>query len=91
MMKICLLKWVYWMILGSCLQRGGMDQFIKMKDNTYRVLALEFLSTLHVKVTSGAQCLEGYILFYLQGRFYKLNLSAFSEIFGFPPGLNVTI
>jgi len=62
-----------------------------MKDHTYYDLTLEFMSTLHVKVTSGAQCQEGYISFYLQGQFYELNLSAFNEIFGFPPSLDVTM
>jgi len=69
---------------------GGMGQFIYMKDHIYRDLTLEFLSTLHVEVTSGAQCQEGYISFYLQGQFYEMNLSAFNEIFGFLPSLDVT-
>jgi len=34
--------------------RGAMGQFSEMKDHTYRDLTLEFLSTLHVEVTSGA-------------------------------------
>ena len=38
--------------------RGGMGQFIEMKDHTYRDLTLEFLSTLRVEVTSAAQCEE---------------------------------
>ena len=32
-----------------------------------------------------------FIIIYLQGQFYELNLSAFNEIFGFPPSLDVTI
>jgi len=36
--------------------RGGMAHFFKIKEHTYRDLALEFLSTLHVKVTRGPQC-----------------------------------
>jgi len=49
------------------------------------------LSTLYVKVTSGAQCQEGYMSFYLLGQFYEINLSAFNEIFRFPPSLDVTL
>ena len=71
--------------------RGGMGQFIEMKDHTYYDLTLEFLSTLHVEVTSGAQHQVGCILFHLQGQFYELNLSAFNEIFGFPLSLDVTM
>jgi len=51
----------------------------------YRNLTLEFLSTLHVEVTSGPRCQEGYISFYLNREFYKLNLSAFNSILGFSP------
>jgi len=71
--------------------RSGMGQFIEMKDCTYRDLTLKFLSTLHVKVIKGPQCQEGYISFYLQGKFYESNLSAFSEIFGFSPTLDVRV
>jgi len=71
--------------------RGGMGHFIKRKDHTYRDLTLEFFSTLHVEVTNGAQCQEGYISFYLLGQFYELNLSAFNEIFGLSSSLNVTL
>ena len=71
--------------------RGGMEHFTERKDHTYRDLTLEFLSTLHVEVTSGAQCQAGYLSFYLLGQFYELNLSAFNEIFGFPPSLDVTL
>ena len=68
-----------------------MEHFVERKDHTYRDLTLEFLSTLHVEVTSGAQCQEGYISFYLLGHFYEFNLSAFNEIFSFPPSLDVTL
>jgi len=34
--------------------RGGMGQFIEMRDHTYHDFTLEFLSTLHVEFTSGA-------------------------------------
>jgi len=71
--------------------RGGMEHFIERKDHTYRDLTLEFLSTLHVEVTSGAQCQAGYLSFYLLGQFYEMNLSAFNEIFGFPLSLDVTL
>jgi len=70
---------------------GGMEHFIERKDHTYRDLTLEFCSTLHIEVTSGAQCQEGYISFYLLGHFYEFNLGAFSKIFGFPPSLDVTL
>jgi len=65
-----LLKDIKWL-----LARGGMGQFIEMKDHTCHDLTLEFLGTLYVEVTSGAQCQEGYISFYLQGQLYELNLS----------------
>jgi hypothetical protein len=71
--------------------RGGMEHFIERKDHTYRDLTLEFLSTLHVEVTSGAQCQAGYISFYLLGQFYEMNLGSFNEIFGFPPSLDVPL
>jgi len=32
-----------------------------------------------------------YISFYLQGKFYELNLSAFNEIFSFPPSLDLSL
>ena len=70
---------------------GCMEHFIERKDHTYRDLTLEFLSTLHVEVTSGAQCQEGYISLYFLGHFYEFNLGAFNEIFGFPPSLDVTL
>ena len=33
--------------------RGGIGHFLEIKEYTYRDLTLEFLSTLHVKVTRG--------------------------------------
>ena len=69
----------------------GMGLFIERKDHTYRDLTLEFFSTLHVEVTNGAQCHEGYISSYLLGQFYELNLSALNEIFGFSLSLDVTL
>ena len=77
--------------IGWLLARGGMGHFIKRKDHTYHDLTLEFFSTLHVEVTNGAQCQEGYILFYLLGPCYELNLGAFNEIFGLSPSLDVTL
>jgi len=41
--------------------RGGMSYFLELKEHIYRGLTLEFLSTLHVKVTRGSQCQVGYI------------------------------
>ena len=55
------------MILGGCLLGAGWVNLFEMKDYTYHDLTLKFLTTLHVEVTSGAQCQEGYISFYLQG------------------------
>jgi len=77
--------------ISGLFTRGGVGQFIEIKDHTYRDFTLEFLSTLHVKVTSGAHCQEGYISSYLQGQFYELNLSVFNKILGFPPSLDVSI
>ena len=45
----------------------GMGHFIEMKEHTYRILTLEFLSALHVEVTRGPKCQAGYISVYLQG------------------------
>jgi len=70
--------------------RGEMGQFIEMEDHAYCDLTFEFFSTLNVEVTSGAQR-QVYISFYLQGQFYELNSSAFNEIFGFSPSLDVTM
>jgi len=62
-----------------------------MRHHTYQDLIQEFLCTLYVKVVKGPQCQEGYISFYLQGQFYELNLSAFNELFGFSPSLDVSL
>jgi len=69
--------------------QGGMDQFLETRDHTYRDVTLEFLSTLHVEVTSGPRFEEGYIFFYLNREFYELNLSAFNNIFGFLPSMDL--
>ena len=66
---------------------GGMRHFIKINEHTYRDLTSEFLSTLHVEITCGPQCQAGYIFFYLQGKFYELNLGTFNSIFAFPPSM----
>jgi len=55
----------YWLFA-----RGSMSHFLELKEHTYRDLTLEFLSTLHVKVTRGSQCQAGYISFYLQGHLW---------------------
>jgi len=65
--------------------RGGKGKFLEIRDHTYCDLKHEFLSMVHVEVMSGPRCQEGYILFYLNRKFYKLNLSAFNSIFNFPP------
>ena len=52
-------------------------------------LTLEFLSTLHVKLTSGVGYQEGYGSFYLNRELYELNLSGFNSIFSFLPDLDL--
>ena len=74
MMKICLFKMGLLEDIRWLFARGGMEHFIFRKDHIYRDLTLKFLSTLHVEVANGAQCPEGYILFYLFGQFYEFNL-----------------
>ena len=74
----------------SLFAKGGMSHFLELKEHTYRDLTLEFLSTLHVKVTRGPKCQGGYITFYLQGQLYELNLGTFYGIFGFPPSMDVS-
>ena len=69
---------------------GGMGHFLEIKEHTYRDLTLEFLSTLHVEVSRGPPCQDGYILFYLQGQLYELNLDTFNSIFGFPPSMGLS-
>jgi len=67
-----------------------MGHFTEIKEYTFRDHTLEFLSTLHVEVTRGPQSQAGYILFYLQGQFYELNLGTFNSIFGFPPSMDLS-
>jgi len=69
--------------------RGGMSQFLELKEHTYRDLILEFLSTLHVEVTRGPQCQARYISFYLQDQLYELNLGTFNNTFSFPPRMDL--
>jgi len=76
------------MVYGGCLH-GGMGHFVEIKENTYWDLTLEFLSTLYVEVTRGPPCQVRYILFYLQGQFYEMNLGTFNSIFGFPPSMDL--
>jgi len=70
--------------------RGGMGHILEIKEHTYQDLTLEFLSTLHVEVTRGPQCQAGYILFYLQGQLYELNLDTLNSIFGFPHNMDLS-
>jgi len=77
------------MIFRWLFARGGISHFLELKEHTYRDLTLEFLSTLHVKVTRGPQCQGGYISFYLQGQLYELNLETFNSIFAFPPSMDL--
>jgi len=71
--------------------RGGMAHLFKIKEHTYRGdLTLEFVSILNVEVTRGPQCQAGYISFYLQGKFYKMNLGTFNSIFIFPPSMDLS-
>jgi len=46
--------------------KGGIGQFLEIRDHTYHDLTLAFLSTLHVEVMSGPRCQEGYISLYLK-------------------------
>ena len=66
-----------------------MGQVLEARDHNYRDLTLEFLSALHVDVTSGPQCQEGYLSFYLNRDFCELNLIAFNSMFGFPPNMDL--
>jgi len=67
-----------------------MVQFLDTWVHTGRDLALEFLSTLNIKVASGSQCQEGYISFYLnREKFYELNLIACNDMFSFLPSLDL--
>ena len=47
--------------------RGGLSNFLEIKEHTYKDLTIEFLGTLHIKVTRGPQCQAEYIAFYFQG------------------------
>jgi len=69
--------------------QGGMGHFLETKEYTHRDLTLESLSILYVEVTKGPQCQAEYISFYLQGQLYKLNLSTFKRIFGFPTSMDL--
>jgi len=42
-----------------------------------------------MEVTSGPRYQEGYIFFYLNREFYKLNLSAFNSMLGFMPSMDL--
>jgi len=46
-----------------------MRHFIEIKEHTERDLTLEFVSTLHVKVTRGPQCQAGLFPFICNGNF----------------------
>jgi len=70
--RLGLLNDIHWWFAG-----GGMGQFLKSRDHTYRDLTIKFLSALLVEVTSGSRCQDGYIFFHLNWEFYELNLSAF--------------
>jgi len=61
----------------------GMGQFLDISDHTYHDLTFKFLYMLYVEVLSEPRCQKGYISFYLNREFCKLNLSAFNSIFGF--------
>jgi len=63
--------------------------FYRNKNNAYQDLTLEFLSTLYVEVTRGPQCQARYISFYLQGKFYELNLGTVKSIFNFSPNMDL--
>jgi len=67
-----------------------MGQFLEIRNHTYHDLTLKFLSKLHVEVTRGPRCQEGYIYLYLNREFYEPNLSAFNSVFGFPPSIDLS-
>jgi len=77
------------MIFVSCLLMGVWVNLLRFKIIHIVNLLWNSLSTLHVEVTSGPRCQEGYILFYLNREFYELNSSAFNSIFHFPPSLDL--
>jgi len=66
-----------------------MGQFLEIRDHNYRDFTLEFLSMWHVEVTSRPRYQEGHIFLYLNRDFYKVNLSAFNSILGFPPSMKL--
>jgi len=70
--------------------RSGMRHFIEIKQHTYWDLTLELLSALQIEITKGPQCQVGYILFYLQGQLYELNLGTFNDTFSFPPSMDLS-
>ena len=84
MARLGLLDDILWLFA-----RGGMSHFLEIKEYTYKDLTIEFLSTLHTEITKGPQCQAEYILFYLQGQLYELNLSTFNSIFDFSPSLDL--
>ena len=84
MIRLGLFGDIHWLFA-----RGGMDQFLEIRNHTYRYLTIEFLSALHVQVTSSPCSQEGYISFYLNREFYKFNLSVFNSIFDFSPSMDL--
>ena len=66
-----------------------MGQFLEIRNNIYHDLTFEFLNILYVEATSGPRYREGYIFFYLNKEFYKLNLTAFNSMFGFLSSMNL--
>ena len=69
--------------------RGGIGNFLEIRDHTYRDLTLDFLSTLHSDITSGPRCQEGYISLYLNKKFYELNLSSFNQVWTCPINMSL--
>ena len=59
--------------------RGGMSHFLDVKEHTYRDLTLEFVSTLHVKVTSRI-----YIIVFV-GAILRIELRYLQQYFWFSP------
>lgn len=66
-------------------RRAGMGDSINHREDTFRSLTIEFLSTVDVSVTDGLHVIAGRISFRVLGEDRELDLTQFNEIFGMPP------
>jgi len=69
--------------------RGGIGQFIEMKDHTYHDLTLNFL--VFYMSRSPVELNVQWVIYHFICKFNELNLCAFNEIFDFLPNLDVTM